>query len=517
MVGRSNGPDIVVNPWFAAVSVLAGTLMVILDSTVVNVCLDKIAGNLSATPEEATWVLTSYLAANAIIIPITGWLANYFGRKRLILLAVVCFTTASFFCGLSPSLPILIAFRIIQGLSGGVMQPLSQAVMLESFPPHERGEAMALWGLGIVVAPIFGPVLGGWLADNASWRWVFYINIPIGIAAFMLIRRFVFDPHYIRRSSARIDYWGLSLMVVGIGALQIALDQGQEKDWFASNWITMLIVVATAALLGLLIRELTTTSPIIDLRVFKQPTYATGVMLITMTGFVLYGSMVVFPVMLQTLLKYPSLQAGIAMAPRGFGMLLVTPLVGILIARMDTRKLLAFGLALGAVTLYWFSRLNMAAGYWDYFWPQIIQGASFALLFIPLTTTTMDPIPNEGMGNATSIFNLMRNIGGSIGIAVSQTILARGLQIHTNILGSQISVYNPLVSERLRQLQGAFIAQGADTATAAQRSHGVLWGTVQQQAAMLTFNDVYRLMGFIFLILVPLAFIMRRPRGRKNR
>jgi MFS transporter, DHA2 family, multidrug resistance protein len=516
MVEKNSSPEFAPHPWLTAVSVLAGTFMVVLDSTVVNISLQNIAGDLSASPEEATWALTSYLAANAVIIPITGWLANFFGRKRLILLAVAGFTAASFFCGFSSSLSMLIFFRIIQGFCGGVMQPLSQAVMLESFPPHERGEAMALWGLGIVVAPILGPVLGGWLTYNYYWQLVFYINIPIGIFALIMIRRFVFDPHYIRRSSARIDYWGLSLMFIGIGALQIALDQGQEKDWFASKWITALIVVAAAAMVGLILRELLARSPIIDLRVFKLPTYTAGVVLMAVTGFVLYGSMVIFPILLQGLLKYPAHKAGNTMVPRGFGMMLMMPLVGMLIARVDTRKLLTIGMALGSVTLLWFSRFDLTAGYWDYFWPQIVQGMSFALLFIPLTTTTMDPISNEKMGNATSIFNLLRNIGGSIGIATTQTLLARLRQVHTNILGSHISNYDPLVSERLRQLQGAFAAQGADPVTAAQRSHGVLWGMVQQQAAILSFNDIFRSMAVIFLILMPLAFIMRRPRSGRT-
>lgn len=507
----------VVNPWLVGISVLAGTFMVILDSTVVNVSLPYIAGNLSATVEESTWVLTTYLAANAVIIPITGWLANYFGRKRLLLLSVVGFTLASFFCGLATSLTTLIAFRIIQGVSGGVMQPLSQAIMLESFPPEERGEAMALWGLGIVVAPIFGPVIGGWLTDNYSWRWVFYINIPIGMAAYWMIRRFVFDPSYIRRGSGRIDYWGLGLMIVGIGALQVALDQGQEEDWLASDWITTLLVVAGIALTALIIHELLSRNPIIKLQVFREPTYTTGVFLMTMVGFILYGSLVVFPILLQTLLKYPPLQAGIAMVPRGLGMLVITPLVGILIGRMDPRLLLVSGFGIGAGTLYWFSALNLNAGYWDYFWPQLIQGFSFALLFVPLTTITMDPIPNEAMGNATSIFNLMRNIGGSTGIAVSQTVIARGRQRHTNILGSHITAYSPQTQERLRQLQSAFIARGADPVTAARRAEGALWGTVQQQAAILTFNDCFRLFGVIMLVVTPLIYLMRRPRsGRRG-
>ncbi len=514
MTDRDSTPIPNINPWLVGISVLAGTFMVILDSTVVNVSLPFIAGNLSATVEEATWVLTSYLAANAIVIPITGWLANYFGRRRLLQLAVAGFTIASFFCGFAPSLPTLIIFRIIQGVSGGVMQPLSQAIMLESFPPYQRGQAMAVWGLGIVVAPIFGPVLGGWLTDNYSWRWVFYINIPIGIGALLMIRRFVFDPSYIGRKTARIDYWGIILMVVGIGALQIALDKGQEEDWLASRWIAAMLILAGVALLSLLIHELLVRAPVVDLRVFKQPTYATGVFLMTMTGFVLYGSMVIFPILLQMLLGYPPLQAGIAMVPRGLGMLLMTPIVGILIGRIDPRLLMACGFATGAITLYWFSTLNLAAGYWDYFWPQLIQGASFNLLFVPITTTTMDPIPNEAMGNATSIFNLMRNVGGSIGIAVTQTMLARGRQHHTNILGAHVSSYDPLTQERLRQLQAAFAAKGADPVTALQRAQAVMWAMVQQQAAMLTFNKVFRLLGALLSLFIPIGFLMRRPRRK---
>jgi len=517
MASSGNAATPEVNPWISAVSVLAGTFMVVLDSTVVNVSLPYIAGNLSATVEEATWVLTTYLAANAIIIPITGWLANYFGRKRLLQLAVIGFTSASFFCGFSPNLSTLIVFRIIQGVSGGVMQPLSQSVMLESFPPAERGQAMALWGLGIVVAPILGPVLGGWLTDNYSWRWVFYINIPIGIFALTMIRRFVFDPAYIRRGTGRIDYWGLSLMVIGIGALQVALDQGQEEDWLASDWITTMLIIAAISLAALLIHELLVRSPIIDLRIFKEPTYATGVVLITMTGFVLYGSLVVFPILLQTVMRYPPLQAGIAMAPRGFGMLLMTPIVGMLIGRLDPRMFLATGFGVGGVTLYWFSRLSLNAGYWDYFWPQIIQGGSFALLFIPLTTVTMDPISNQAMGNATSIFNLMRNVGGSVGIAVTQTLLERGRQFHTNVLGVHVSAYSTLAQERLSRLQAAFVGQGADPVTASERAHGALWATVQQQASILTFNDAFCLLGVIFLALVPLGYVMRRPRHQARR
>jgi MFS transporter, DHA2 family, multidrug resistance protein len=505
-----------VNPWLAGISVLAGVFMVILDSTVVNVSLPHIAGNLSATVDESTWALTSYLAANAVVLPITGWLANYFGRSRLLQVSVAGFTAASFLCGLAPTLSFLIVCRVVQGVCGGVMQPLSQAVMLESFPPEERGEAMALWAVGIVVAPIFGPVIGGWLTDNYTWRWIFYINVPIGIVAFLMIRRYIIDPPYIRRAPGRIDYWGIGLLTVGIGALQIALDNGQEKDWFASQWIAAAIVIATVALVALVVRELRVHNPVIDLRVFKDTTYTTGVVLMTLMGFVLYGSLVILPIMLQTLMGYPPVQAGIAMAPRGVGTLVMTPLVGILIGRTDPRKMLAAGFGTGVVTLWWFSRLDLTAGYWDYFWPQFIQGAGFALLFVPLTTTTMDRISNQAMGNATSIFNLMRNLGGSVGIAIIQTMLARDRQLHTNVLGAHVSSYGQQTQQMLHGLTSAFVARGADAATAASQAHGAMWGMVQKHAAILAFNDMFRMLAVVFLVTTPLALLMRRPRTRNG-
>src|SRR5712671_5800484 len=312
-----------------------------------------IAVSLSASIDEATWALTSYLVANAIILPMTGWLASMFGRKNLLMLSVIGFTAASFLCGLAPTLGTLIFFRILQGATGGALQPLSQAVLLEAFPPHERGKAMGLWAHGIVVAPIIGPVVGGWLTDNYSWRWVFYINIPVGIASLVMTKMFIFDPPYLRQESRTIDYWGIGMLAVGIGALQIVLDKGQQEDWFSSSLITTLAVLSAACIVALIIHELTTENPVIDLRVFKARSYAVGVFLMTILGFVLYGSMVLLPIMLQTLLGYPSLQAGIAMAPRGMGSFLAMPVVGMLVAKMDPRKLLAGGICGGALTLYW--------------------------------------------------------------------------------------------------------------------------------------------------------------------
>src|SRR5256886_6977002 len=354
-----------INPWIIAISVMLATFMEVLDTTVVNVSLPHIAGSLSASIDEATWAVTSYLVANAIILPMTGWLASMFGRKRLLMLSVVGFTMSSFLCGLAPTLGALIVFRVMQGATGGALQPLSQAVLLEAFAPQDRGKAMGFWGLGIVVAPILGPVLGGWLTDSYSWRWVFYINIPVGIASIVMTKLYIFDPPYLRTEKRTVDYWGIGMLAVGIGALQIVLDKGQQEDWFESRLIVTLAVVSVVTLVALVWHELTADDPIVDLRVLKERSYAVGVFLMTVVGFVLYGSMVLLPIMLQTLLGYPPLQAGIAMAPRGVGSFFMMPLTGLVAGKVYARKLLTGGLFAGGITLIWLSRLNLQAGDWD--------------------------------------------------------------------------------------------------------------------------------------------------------
>jgi MFS transporter, DHA2 family, multidrug resistance protein len=504
----------VVNPWIVAIAVMFATFMEVLDTTVVNVSLPHIAGNLSATIDESTWVLTSYLVANAIVLPLTGWLASFFGRKRLLMGSVTGFTVASLLCGLAPNLPLLVTFRLIQGATGGAMQPLSQAVLLEAFPPHERGKAMGFWGLGIVVAPILGPVLGGWLTDTYSWRWVFYINLPVGIASLVMTKLFVFDPSYLRRETTRIDYWGIGLLALWVGCLQLALDLGQERDWFSSAFITALIVTSVGGVVAFLVREWVAKEPVVDLRVFKMRSYSTGVFLMTSLGFVLYGSIVLLPIMLQTLLGYPSLQAGIAMAPRGMGSLIGMPAVGMLVGRIDPRKLVATGLIVGALTLFWLGQLNLNAGYWDFFWPQFFQGLGLSALFVPLTTISMDPIPRERMGNATSLFNLMRNLGGSVGIAVTGTLLARHQQAYINVLGAHVDPYSQAARNALETARQGALASGADPATAMHRAYAAVFGMVQQQASMRSFVQLFRMLGLIFLLLLPLVMLMQRPRGK---
>src|SRR6266705_2286730 len=371
-----------INPWLIAVAVMSSTFMEVLDTTVVNVSLPHIAGNLSASTDEATWTLTSYLVANAIILPMTGWLASTFGRKRLLMASVTGFTTASFFCGLAPSLPFLIIFRIIQGACGGGLQPLSQAILLESFPPEKRGQAMAFWALGIVVAPMLGPVAGGWLTDNYSWRWVFYINIPIGALAIILTQLFVFDPPYLRRKSSGIDYWGIGLLVLGIGCLQIMLDKGQEEDWFGSHFIVVLCVLAVIGLGGLIIRELKAEHPVIDLSVFRYRSYAVGTLLMTAVGLVLYGSTVLYPLMMQEILGYTATHAGVTNFPRGTASFLFMPVVGFLVGKIDARKMLAAGLLITAAAMFRVSFFSLDVGFWDFAWPLIFQGAGLGLIFL---------------------------------------------------------------------------------------------------------------------------------------
>jgi len=503
-----------VNRWIIAVSVVTAVFMEVLDTTVVNVSLPHIAGSLSASVDEATWALTSYLVANAIVLPITGWLAKFFGRKRLLMTAVVGFTSASFLCGLAPSLPVLILFRLVQGATGGCLQPLSQAVMLEAFVPQDRGKAMAFWGVGIVVAPMLGPVLGGWLTDNYSWRWVFYINVPVGVLSLLMIKAFIFDPPYIRRSSARVDYWGIGMLAVGVGALQILLDKGQEEDWFASDWMRTFAIISAVALTTFLFYEMRTRDPVVHLRIFKVRTYSAGVFLMTTLGFVLYGSMVLLPIFLQILLGYPALQAGIAMAPRGIGSFFALPIIGILLGRFDARKLLVLGLTGAALTLFQLSWLNLNAGYWDIFWLQILQGVSLSMVFTPLTTTTMDPVPKEEIGNATSIFNLLRNIGGSMGIAAATTHLERRTQRHINLLGANVNPYNPGARLMLDQMRSALMARGADPVTASRQAYGAAFGMVLRQAALLAFLETFRALGLLFLLVLPLLLLMKRPTRR---
>ena len=503
-----------VSPWIVTIAVMLATFMEVLDTTVVNVAIPHMSGNLGATYEEGTWVVTSYLVSNAIILPMAGWLAGRFGRRRMMLLCVSGFSITSLLCGMATSLNWLIFFRVLQGLSGGGLQPLSQSVLLETFPPKKHGTAMAAYGLGIIIAPILGPTLGGWITDNYTWRWIFYINLPVGIISLLMISHFVIDPHYLRkRVTGGIDLWGIGFLALGFGMLQMVLDTGQRKDWFGSNQIRLWAAMCVIGLVGMVVRELTAKHPIVDLRVLKDRTFAAGTFLMTMLGFVLYGSLMLLPIYLQTLLNYPAFQAGLALSPRGIGALIFTPITGQLTNRMDPRKLLAVGVIVGGYTMFQLSHLNLNAGYWDIFWPQIIQGAAMAFLFIPLMTTSMSNISKEKMGNATSIYNLMRNIGGSFGIATMTTFLARRQQVHQNQLIAHVTPSDAHTQNIVHGLQSWFQLHGLSNANdATHKAWGTIYLMVQQQAAMLSFVEAFWVMAIIFWAMLPLLLLLRNAR-----
>lgn len=510
-------PQRVVNPWVVACSVMLATFMEVLDTTVVNVSIPHIAGNLASTNEEGTWVVTSYLVSNAIVLPISGWLATRMGRKRLLLTCVAGFTLTSLCCGLATSLWQLILFRILQGLTGGGLQPLAQAILLETFPKERHGHAMAAFGIGILLAPILGPTLGGWITDNYSWRWIFYLNLPVGLLSLVLMNRFVFDPQYMKRGDRRVDLWGIGFLALGIGSLQVILDTGQRKDWFSSGDIRIFSGLCAFGLVALIIRELTTDHPVVDLRVFRDRSFSSGVFLISMLGFVLYASLVLLPLYLQTLMGYPAYNSGLALSPRGIGALIFTPLAGHLTTKIDPRRLLLVGIVLGSLTMFDLSGLNLYAGFWDILWAQVVQGVALAFLFIPLMSLAMSHISPQKMGNATSIFNLMRNIGGSVGIAVMTTFLARRSQLHQNHLVANVTPGDAESVRVLRGMQANFFAHGADSVTGSRQALAALYGLVQQHAAMLAFVEAFWVMGVVFLLMIPflplLHYAKKKPQA----
>ena len=497
--------------WLVAVAVMVPTFIEILDMTVVNVSLNHIQGSLSAGLDEVTWVLTSYLVSNAVVIPMSGWLARRIGRSRYLLLSVGLFTSASLFCGTATSLGMLLAFRVLQGIGGGGLQPLSQAILLESFPQRQHGMAMAIFGMGIVLAPVLGPILGGWITDNWSWRWVFYINVPVGLLSIALVLLFVHDPPYLRDRSGRIDVPGIAMLVLGIGCLQIMLDRGERLDWFASAFIQRLALVSAVALISFVVHELRTRDPVVDLRVFRDRSFAAGNVVIFCGFFAFFASLVLLPLYVQKLMGYTALWAGLVLAPGGVTSFLAMPAVGQLMRRMDSRKLLLAGIAVNAYALYLMSRLTLGADFFAILWPRAVQGAGLGLFFVPLATATVAYIPREKMGNASAVFNLMRNLGGSFGVAVMTTQLARRSQVHQHRLVDHLTQYDGAYQEAVGRLS-AWLggALGGGPLLAEQRARGLLYGELNRQVFMLGFNDAFYLDAFFFVAVIALVFLIRR-------
>jgi MFS transporter, DHA2 family, multidrug resistance protein len=504
------------NPWLITLTVMMAVFMEVLDTSIANIALPHIGGSLSATPEEATWVLTSYLVANAIVLPMTGWLGNYFGRKRVLLSCIVMFTIASALCGLAWSLPTLILARILQGIGGGAMVPIAQAIMLESFPPQKRGVAMAAFAQGVVVAPILGPVIGGWITDSYSWRWIFYINVPVGIFAAMMARWVVEDPPYIKRDvKASIDYVGFGLLAVWLATLQIVLDKGQEADWFGADWVRWFTLISVLSLLAFIWWEFQTDHPLVDLRVFKNRNFTVGLILMTSLAAILYGTTAQLPLFLQTLMGYPALQSGYAMSPRGVAAFFTTFLVGRLVGKIRLRTMLGFGFLMLAYSSWLLARINLQVSMGSVIWPSVINGVAISFIFVPLTTATMSQLGQQQIGNASGLYNLMRNLGGSIGIAFVTTMLARGAQAHQSLMVGHLAPDNPAFAQQLAAAK-KLLGQHADSVTATKQAYNAVYSMLDQQAHLWAFVDNFFLFCLLALAGFPLIFLFQRVNYAKK-
>jgi MFS transporter, DHA2 family, multidrug resistance protein len=442
----------------------------------------------------------------------TGWLARMFGRKRFLITCITLFTLASLLCGAAPNLATLIIFRILQGAAGGALIPTSQAILMETFPPQERGMAMAIFGVGAMFGPIVGPALGGWITDNLNWRWIFYINFPIGIIAVTMALYFIFDPPYLKRHHVKIDYWGLGLLTVGLGALQVVLDKGQQDDWFNSSFIVLFSVVSAVSLLMLIYVELKQEHPIVNLRLFRNISFSAGNFIMFMVGFCLYSSIMLIPLFLQTLMGYDATLAGMVLAPGGVATLITMPFVGAFLKHGDGRKVVFIGLLIGAFSMFLMQRFSLTASYWDFVWPRVILGVGLAMIFVPLTTVTLSTIQREEMGNATGLYNLLRNTGGSVGIAISATLITRFSQFYQNSLVGNINPYSFQSQEKLRALKLAAMSRGFDQVSAERFSLVTLDGMVRRQAGMLAYNRIFWVVGLAFLVIIPLLLLLKKPR-----
>ena len=508
------------SPWLVGLVVTLATFMEILDTSVANVAVPHIAGNLSASVDEATWVLTSYLVSNAIILPLSGWFSALLGRKRFYRLCVLLFTLSSLLCGLAPSLGLLVFFRILQGIGGGGLQPSEQAILVDTYPPEKLSMGMALYGVAVVVAPIVGPTLGGWITDNYSWRWIFLINIPVGILSLILTSFMLEDPPYMIRKKLgagfRIDYIGLGLLALGLGALQIMLDKGEREDWFESNFIVVCAVVAVVALLAAAVYEWRHKDPVVELHLLKDRNFLLAAFTMFMLGFVLYGSTVLLPLFLQTLMGYTATLAGLALSPGGFVTMLLMPLVGFLLTRYQPRWLIMFGLAVAGLSMFFMSGFSLDVDFGTAMLSRIYLAGSLAFLFVPINTAAFSFIPREQVNHGTGLLNLARNIGGSVGIAGVGTMLARRTQFHQNLLVGHLTPFEAGYQQFLEQARQFLAVFGGDPVQASARAYGLLYGLVQRQAAMLAFVDDFWLLGVTCLAIIPLMLLLKKVPPRRK-
>lgn len=511
------------HPILMVVILTIASFMEVLDTGIANVSLPNIAGNLSATTEEASWVISSYLIANAVVVPLSGWLATYFGRKRFYMVCVFIFIVASFLCGAATSLEMLIFFRVLQGLGGGSLVPLEQAFIADSVPAEKRGMAFSIYGLTLVIAPIFAPALGGWITDNYSWHWIFFINIPIGILSLFLVWNFVSEPEStiaererLKKSNFKIDWVGMLLIVIGIGALTVVLDKGYREDWFESDFIVIFSIIAFVALLVGIAWELTQENPAVDIRLLANRSVGAGVVIIFAIAVLIYGTLVLVPLMAQTLLGYTAQMAGMILSPGAMVALVMMLLTGFLMKKIEARILAIAGLILAALALWHLTTLNLQVGYWDLAYARAFQSFSAAFLFVPITTAAFRGVPAGKIDNASSLISLSVNLGGSFGIAALATFLAHKTQHHTSVLSAHASDYNPNYVNWINQTTQVLQDRGMSAVEAASQARGLMWAEIQRQAGMLAFIDAFYALMIMVLCMIPLVFLFKSGRSEKS-
>jgi MFS transporter, DHA2 family, multidrug resistance protein len=516
ILSKLRTPEGNINPWVIAVTVTLATFMEVLDTSIANVALPHISGNLSAGTDESTWVLTSYLVSNAIVLPLSGWLSSLIGRKKFYMSCVALFTVSSFLCGLAPSLGVLVLFRIMQGVGGGGLQPSEQAILNDTFPLEKRGMAFAVYGLAVVVAPTIGPWLGGWITDNFSWRWIFYINVPVGIISLLLTSVLVSDPPYMKRASVkrgfRIDYIGIGLISLGLGSMQIILDKGQREDWLSSNFIVCFFVLMIIGIVAGIIWELREKEPVVDLRMLKNRNFALSTIAMFFLGFVLYASTVLIPQFLQQLLGYTAQLAGLALSPGGAVIMCMMPVVGFLVSKVDTRILITFGCIVSSAALFVMAGWNLGLDYRHAVLARMLQSFGLAFLFIPINVAAFTYVPREQTNMGTGIINLARNIGASVGIATVTTMLERRTQAHQARLADHVNALSAAYHNMLSGTQVRLVAAGSGLSQASAQAHGMIYNTVQRQAAMLAFIDNFKMLGVVFLAVIPVLLLLKKPK-----
>jgi len=507
-----------INPWIIALTVTLATFMEVVDTSIANVALPHIAGSLSAGQDESTWILTSYLVSNAIVLPLSGWLSSIVGRKHFYMGCVALFTISSFLCGLAPNLGMLIFFRVLQGAGGGGLQPSEQAILADTFPPAKRGMAFAVYGIAVVMAPAIGPTLGGWITDNFTWRWIFFINIPVGIISLLLTSRLIQDPPYFKRrqlSETRIDYTGLGFVALGLGTLQVVLDKGQRDDWFESPFILWLTVISAASLIFVIFWEWHHKDPIIDLHLFRNRSFATSNFLMFMLGFALLGSTLLLPLFMQTMLGYTAARSGLALMPGGFTIMVAMPIVGLLLSRYSPRYLMLFGLSMLSFSLFHMTSFDLGVDFHTVMMARVYQALGLAFLFVPINTAAYSGLPRDKNNAASGLMNLARNIGGSVGISFVTTGLARRAQVHQGQLVETLNPANLRFQSALRGMTGIFsdAGPGSGGSSAQQHAYAMLQGNVIRQATMLAYIDNFWVLGIVIACLIPCVFLIKKAKA----